>query len=284
MLASALDALLQQPRGAPELKRLHTRWGDIALTDTGGSGPVLLMTPDGPNVIAHHAALITLLAPHARVICFDMPGFGYSGALARYGHRLEQGADAALALMDALALSEAALHFSCVNGLYAIAAAKRAPRRIRRLVLCQTPSLRSMRAWAQVNVPWPVQTPVLGQLLVRATRRRIAHGWYGAAVPDKVQRAQFRVIADHALTRGACYCLAGVVQGVSSARPELLQGVQTPTHLFWGDVDRSHRNTRAESLTELLPQAQITHFSDCGHFPELEQPQRYAQQVLSALG
>ncbi|HVT35449.1 MAG TPA: alpha/beta hydrolase, partial [Nevskiaceae bacterium] len=180
-------------------------------------------------------------------------------------------------------LREAALAFSCANGFYAIAAARAAPQRVRRLLLCQTPGLSAMPPWTQLNVPWPVRTPLLGQALVRATRRTVARGWYGGAEPDREQRAKLRATADHALAHGGCFCLAGVVQGLSRARPEELAGVKCPAQLIWGDADKSHRHTRAESLQELLPQASVEHWPECGHFPELSQPRRYAERVLAGV-
>jgi len=290
MFAAALDSLLNRSLSAPDAsgwpagtRMLDTRLGRVRLLDTGGSGPVVLMAPDGPNVIEHHAEVIALLRGYARVVCFDLPGFGYSKPSLGYAHRLQDGAAAVLAVMDALDLREAALHFSCANGLYAIAAARLAPQRIRRLLLCQTPSLQSMLDWTRKNVPKPVQVPVVGQVLVRATRRRFARLWYGIALPDAEQRPPFRAIADHALTHGGCFCFAGVVQGLSQAQDAGLSGIRQPVTLLWGDRDRSHRHTRAESLRDLVPQARVEHFADCGHFPDLEQPQRYAQIALAAI-
>lgn len=290
MIAHALDSLLNRSFSTPDssgwpvgTRMVDTRLGRLRVLDSGGAGPVVLMVPDGPNVIEHHAGVIARLSPHARVVCFDLPGFGYSKPPLNYRHRLQDGAAAVLAVMDALDIREAALHFSCANGLYAIAAAKLAPQRIRRLLLCQTPSMQSMRDWTQKNVPKPLQVPVLGQVLMRAARRRFAGVWYGIALPDKSRFDEFHAPADHALTHGACFCLAGVVQGLSHAGDGELNDVKTPTLLIWGDRDRSHRRTRAESLQELLPQARVEHFADCGHFPDLEQPQRYAELALATI-
>ena len=285
MIAAALDSLLSRGNGAapPGTALVDTKAGRIRVRDTGGKGPVVLMAPDGPNVIEHHAEVIGLLAPHARVICFDLPGFGFSPPPAQYGHTLEQGATVILEVMDALGIGEAALSFSCANGFYAIAAAKRAPRRVRRLLLAQTPGFSAMPAWTARNVPQAIQTPVVGQLLNRVARRKLAHTWYGMSMPDKPQRKEFRATADAALAAGACFCLAGVVQGLSRPANGALTGATQPATLLWGDADRSHKHTRAESLHELLPQAEIRHVADCGHFPELERPRQYAELALATL-
>lgn len=258
---------------------LDTRAGRIRVSDTGGEGPVIVMAPDGPNVIEHHAGLIELLKPAARVVCFDMPGFGFSPQRFGYRHTLDEGSDVVLAVMDALDIKEAALAFSCANGFYAIAAAKKAPQRIRRLLLVQTPGLSAMPAWTDRNVPKVLRTPVVGQVVNRLARRKLAHAWYGIAMNDKTQRDAYRKVAANALDSGGCFCLAGIVQGLSRAQADELSGVKTPTTLLWGDSDRSHKHTKAESLLELLPHARIHHLPDCGHFPELEQPQTYTKFI-----
>jgi pimeloyl-ACP methyl ester carboxylesterase len=291
MLAAVLDHLLSPARPAPGAvahwpsgtAMLSTRRGPLRVRDTGGKGPVVLMVPDGPNVIEHHGPVIERLSAHARVVCFDMPGFGFSRPDWSYDHGLEQGADVVLAVMDALDIREAALHFSCANGFYAMAAARQAPQRIRRLLLCQVPSMQAMRAWVPVNVPRMLRTPVVGQLLNRVARERLSQVWYSLALPERERRAGFRSIAKTALDRGACFCLAGVAQGLGRAQDSQLSGLRQPVTMLWGDADPSHRHTRAESLQDLLPQAEIIHFPGCGHFPDLEQSERYVEISLAAL-
>lgn len=289
MIAHALDSLLHAGSSAPQAdwlpgaRMLKTARGTVRVYDSEGKGPVVVMVPDGPNVIEHHSDVIERLKPHARVICFEMPGFGFSRPGFSYDHSLQAGAAIILAVMDALSVKEAALHFSCANGFYALAAARLAPQRIRRLLLCQTPALEPMNAWVQRVIPWPIRTPVVGHILMRATRRRVAHGWYAASLPDQNSRAPYRATADHALAHGACFCLAGVVQGLLSADQKELEGVKQPVQLLWGDSDKSHRRTPIDSLLTLVPQAQIQHFPECGHFPDLERPQQYAEISLAAL-
>lgn len=281
-----LDALLYRGgarRHAAVPGPAGTRWLDTAVGrlrvfDSGGSGPVILFAPDGPCIIEHYAPLIAQLRPRFRVLCVDLPGFGYSFPRAAHDHRIASGADAVLAVLDALDLRNVTLALSCVNGFYAMAAAARAPERVARLVLAQTPSLAAMRAWTAAIVPRPVRLPVVGQLLSFATRRRIADGWFKVALARREARAPFQKTADDALAAGACYCFAGVVQGMAREpdHPPALAELRLPVTLVWGARDRSHRATDPASIRSLLPQAEIVVFEDCGHFPELEDPSRYA--------
>lgn len=245
--------------------------------------PCIVFTPDGPNVVAHYRRLITLLAPRFRVVCFDMPGFGFSLPAANYGHSLEQGAHAVLAVLDELGIARATLAFSCANGLYAIRAAQLAPARIASLVLSQTPSLPAMQAWARRMIPRPLRVPVAGQLITWLACRKLAQRWHRSALPAQTDATPFQLVARQSFDAGACFCLAGVVQGLlrETALTERGAPLALPCTLIWGEQDRSHRVTPPESLREHLPQLNILRFADCGHFPDLEQPERYAQEIVA---
>lgn len=268
-----------------QMRIVDTALGPIRVHDGGGRGPALVLAPDGPCVIEHYARLIELLSPDFRVVVFDLPGFGHSVPTASYGHRLDQGAAATLAVLDALAIERATLAFSCVNGFYAIAAAALAPRRIEHLVLSQTPGIVAMQAWTQRMIPAPLRIPGLGQLINFAGRRKLAAIWLGTALPRGSDRAPYDEIAQAALDDGGCYCLAGVVQGMlpTSEDDRLLRLADTPVTLLWGGADRSHRHTQPESLRTHLPQARILRYDRIGHFPDLEQPEIYAAVVRDAL-
>ena len=261
-------------------RMVNTPVGSVRVFDSQSSKPCVVFVPDGPNVIEHYGALFALLSPHLRVVCFDMPGFGFSLPESTYFHSLDQGASALIGVLDALEIDRATLAFSCANGFYAIRATQRAPHRIASLFLSQTPSLEAMHAWADRVIPWPIRVPLLGQSVAWLARRQAAHAWYDIALPKDTHRDEYRRTADDTLSSGGCFCLAGVVQGLARESLATLDKFAGPCTLIWGTADRSHRHTRAESLLECMPQAEIIQFDDCGHFPDLEQPQRYAEWLL----
>ena len=55
-----------------------------------------------------------------------------------------------------------------------------------------------------------------------------------------------------------------------------LCGMTAPCTMIWGEKDHSHRCTNPKSPHECIPQADIVHFEDCGHFPDIGQPERFA--------
>ncbi len=63
-----------------------TEFGEIRMLDTRGEKPVILNVPDGPNVIEHHQELITKLSKNFRVICFELPGIGFSYPNSNYDY------------------------------------------------------------------------------------------------------------------------------------------------------------------------------------------------------
>ena len=134
MSPARLDALLYGTL-AGRRTRAATRWpegmrwvdtaaGRLRVLDGGGEGHPVVFAPDGPCVIEHYDALRALLEPDFRVIVFDLPGFGFSAPPADYGHRLSEGGRVVAELLDVLSLPPVTLVMSCVNGFYAMAAAR----------------------------------------------------------------------------------------------------------------------------------------------------------------
>lgn len=268
-----------------ETRMVNTPAGPVRVYDSGpiDQRPCVIFVPDGPNIIEHYEPLIALLAARLRVVCFDMPGFGYSPPDAAYTHSLNHGAQAVLGVMDALDISHATLAFSCANGFYAMRAAQMQPHRITHLILSQTPTLHDMHAWVERIVPWPLKIPVFGQLVAWLIRKKVALRWYRTVLPRTTDATPYQEKTRYAMSCGSCFCLAGVVQGLVRSDPASLLGITTPCTVVWGGLDRSHKPTQADSLLACLPHAEVVKFNDCGHFPDIEQPARYANLLLIKL-
>ncbi|HEY8101476.1 MAG TPA: alpha/beta hydrolase [Burkholderiaceae bacterium] len=259
---------------------LKTSRATVQLYDSGSEKPCVIFVPDGPNVIANYERLIGLLKDNFRVVCFDMPGFGYSTPAHDYDHSLDQGAATVISVMDELKIRSATLAFSCANGFYALRVAQLAPDRISRLILSQTPSLEAMHAWSKRNIPYVMHLPVFGQAVAWAVRQKAANSWYARALPKDTDIDAFKNPAMHALAHGGCFCLAGVVQGLGREDVNFGGGISTPCTILWGSLDRSHKLTDPKSILELVPHAEVIRFEASGHFPDIEQPERFMQVLV----
>ncbi|MCA9623781.1 MAG: alpha/beta hydrolase, partial [Myxococcales bacterium] len=165
--------------------------------------------------------------------------------------------------------------------LAALEAARMEPETVAAVVLCQTPSFPDVLRWTRrVDFKGLVATPVLGQVLVRATRRRLARAWYDAALPEAVDRKPYLEPALQAYDQGADYCLASALQAVQRSEPPRTK-VEVPVLSIWGALDRTHRRSDPAALAEIAPHLDLRIFDDAGHFPDLEQPRRFADEVLA---
>ncbi|MGF1603136.1 MAG: alpha/beta fold hydrolase [Thermosynechococcaceae cyanobacterium] len=264
------------------MKLLQTQAGILRVLDTGDRKPPLIIVPDGPCVLEHYTDLISLLSPDFRVIGFDLPGFGFSYPAMSFDFSVAQMAETVVEVMDLLEIPFAVLSFTCANGFLALYVAKHHPNRVSHLVLGQTPSLQSMRQWNDEIIPKILHVPYVGQLIVASLSCKISAGWYEKALPRRSEhKARFVQQADQALRSGGCFCLASFVQGLSRTQDNDISGISTPTLLIYGNRDLSHRHTNFASLRDHAPTAEVILFEGCGHFPDLEQPQEYAQQITS---
>lgn len=264
-----------------DMRWMQTSAGVVRVFDSGGDKPCVVMAPDGPNVIEHYFSLFELLTPQVRVVCLDMPGFGFSAPSSNYDHSLDRGAAAILEVLDQLAIAQATWALSCANGFYALRAAQIAPHRVRRLVLSQTPSMQAMHRWTDRVVPKVIKLALLGQVVSRVFRQKMAASWYRRALPKTTDGLPFQQTMRRVMRCGGCFSLAGVVQGLLREPVDATTGTHTPCTVLWGLQDRSHRMTSPKAILRDVPHAEVIQLDDCGHFPDLENPQRFAQVLLA---
>ena len=285
-LITSFGRVAARKRGAQELnlRYIRTKAASLRVSDTGGNKPVLVLTPDGPCVIEHFDALIKDFSENFRVVCFDMPGTGFSFPNHGYRFGIAETADAVVELLDALSIAKAAFAFTCANGFFAMNLAKRYPQRISHLVLAQTPSFASMRGWADRNIPGLLRVPYLGQAVTALKVEHLATRWFSRALPrGSENKTTFVAHARKALQSGGCFCLASLVQGMFQIQDDDTSGVQCPTLAIYGDSDFSHKLTKFHSIIESIPHARVLQFEGCGHFPNLEQASRYVDHVKQFL-
>lgn len=76
--------------------------------------------------------------------------------------------------------------------------------------------------------------------------------------------------------------LAKVIQAMD-LRP-LIGGITCPTMIVCGDQDQNTGPATASTLKDLIPGAELSVMSGAGHFPNLEQPERFNHLIEDFLG
>ncbi len=252
----------------------------LRVVDRGCGLLTFVFTPDPPNVLEHHDSQFASFAKHGRVVGFELPGFGHSRPGPSFRYSIDENADVLAKMLDVLDVQRAVLSFPCVAGLVALEAARLVPGRVAAVVLAQTPSFEEALGWAgRVDFRGLIGTPIVGQLLVRSLRRPMAGSWYRAALPRGADRGPYLTEALNAYAAGGDYCLASALQALRHAKPPVTP-VEPPVLSIWGALDRTHRPSDPHRSLELAPRGRLVVFDDAAHFPDLERPERFEQEVL----
>ena len=268
------------PQFGERFNYIDTDFGKIRVFDTGGKLPVIVNVPDGPNVIENQMGLISNLAKNYRVVCFEYPGLGFSYPNSNYNYSYENGANLLLQVIQVLDLGKVSLLFSCSNGYYAIQAAIKYPERFNHIFLSQTPSPHELFKWTKKSIPQVLKFPVIGQLTNAIYAKKFADVWYAYALPkNHPSKTEYAQTATTAIKKGGCFCLSSLVQGLKKDLHAELNLVGTPTTLVWGGMDFTHRKTDKASIKNHIKHCEVIEFSQCGHFPELENTKDYVRLI-----
>ena len=275
---------LRKHKHFDSLDYLDTDFGKIRIFDSGGSKPVIINVPDAPNTIEHQTHLLQELSKKYRVVCFEYPGTGFSYPNSKFDYSFDSGSDLIFQVMDILKIEKSSLIFSCSNGYYALNAAMASNQRFDHIFISQTPSIDSIINWTELSVPGILKIPVIGQISNKVLIKKLSSVWYDVALPRESEyKNEFKTKAHHSLAQGGCFCLSSLVQGLSKEKNKILELDKAKVTLIWGMKDFSHRNTLNTSILEHVKDCEIVEFSECGHFPELENTARFVKLVNERL-
>ncbi|MEY4171132.1 MAG: hypothetical protein RLZ94_2205 [Actinomycetota bacterium] len=236
-------------------------------TDPGG-GTVLLIHGSGPGVSgwANWRLTIPALAPHFRVVAPDIAGFGYTERNAMdYG--LDTWTAHVIGVLDTLGIESAHVVGNSFGGSLALSLAIRHAERVRRLGLMGAVGL-SFPLTPGLDAVWGYEPSVEAMAgLLRIFTATPADGIdelarlrYEASIRPGVQEAYTRMFP--APRQRWVDALAHAESDVSS--------ITAPTLIFHGREDRVIPLATSLRLFELIPEAQLHVFGNCGHWTQIE--------------
>jgi pimeloyl-ACP methyl ester carboxylesterase len=272
-----------------ELRREETKLHGRRISYlTAGEGPVLLALHGIASDSQTWRAALPLLARRARVIAPDLPGHGTS-AKTPGDYSLGSLASSLRDLLIKLGHERATLVGHSLGGGVAMQFAYMFPERTERLVLVSSGGL-----GRSLNLLLRAAALPGSELVMAATIGPVtALGRVGAAAvqrlglrftPDigEVGRG-FATLADREGRAAFLDTLRSVVnfsgQRVdASDRLYLASGM--PTLLLWGERDAIIPVWHGRRAHERMPGSQLVTFAESGHFPQIDDPHRFAATLL----
>jgi pimeloyl-ACP methyl ester carboxylesterase len=277
----------------------------VLAVERSGTGPAVLCLHGWPGGTSDYRLLTPLLAGEAEVVVPHLPGFGESFAP---GDELRPPSDfsreamvtALIELVDSLSLEPAVVVGYDVGVTTAIALTRRAPERVRALVVgnALAPSTfvsaaldphRRAEFWYQDFH----QLELCSRLVdgnPGAVRAYLEHFWShwgarpAAAVDEALVEAYSRPGAFTTSLnwyRSGSSTLYGAL-AIAEGGP-LPEPVDVPASVVWGALDPLFPPDFAPNVTELLPRASVQVLDDVGHFTPLEAAAEMADEVRGYL-
>lgn len=250
--------------------------------DLGKGEPVLLIHGSGPGVSAWANWRLNMpeLAKHARVIAPDMVGFGFTERPENYTYSMQNWVEHAIGLLDALSLDQVAVVGNSFGGALALSMAIHHPERVKKLVLMgsvgvpfdltdgldktwgYTPSLENMRQLLDIFAyNRELVTDELAELRYQASIRPGFQESFEKMFPAPRQQA----------VNAMC------------SETTAIQAIQQDTLILHGREDKVIPVSCGFRLFELIKQAQLHVFGECGHWTQIEHATRFNKLVTDFL-
>jgi pimeloyl-ACP methyl ester carboxylesterase len=241
---------------------------DLQVVRQGAGPPLLLLHGgDGPQ---DRLPFFRRLAEHFEVIAPVHPGFAGS-AVPPHFDSMDDLVYLYLDLLDVLDLRQVVLMGFAMGGWAAVEIAVRTTARLAELILVdavgvkpggrETRDIADIFGMAEAQLTRllyhdPTRSPDLGAVsdedMARLAANRIAHAMYTWNPYMHNPKLRYR-----------------------------LHRVDVPTLLVWGESDGVVSPAYAEAYRAMLPNAQLVIIPEAGHMPQVEQPERFLDAVLS---
>ena len=250
----------------------------------GRGEPPVVVVPDPPNVVEHYDMLLGRLARDRRVICLELPGFGFFRPPRDYDFEIEDTAALLADALDVLGVRGATVSCSCVGAHAVLCMAERWPELVERVLLVQFQAFEAAQAWVDtVSLHGVITTPVIGQMVTKWANSVVVRGWYERALPPEACGASYAATALEALRAGANFPLAAAFQSFRrSGGCTLTRGAEVNATVVWGSADPSHVDSEPRSALDAIPHARFIELPGVGHFPDLERPDLFVELVRGA--
>lgn len=261
--------------------------------DSGGDLPCLLILHGYPTCSLDYHKVWPLLTRHHRVIVHDHLGFGLSDKPLDYSYSLMEQTDQALLVWRELGVVEATVLGHDYGTSVATELLARHNRgldlgfHMQKLILCngsmhiEMSKLRFIQKLLLSKVTGPMIARLTSQ---RVFNRNMKQLFFDQARIDEHELELLWQLLVHNQGRAVLHQITGYIRERRQFWHRwigALQQTQLPVKLIWALNDPVAVAAMADVLHNEINNSQLTKLDGLGHFPMLEDPERWADAVLS---
>jgi pimeloyl-ACP methyl ester carboxylesterase len=206
-----------------------------------------------------------------RVIRYDLPGFGLTGADPTADYSDRRSIAVLLALMDRLGVARATVVGNSMGGRIAWTFAALNPKRTEKLVLVSPDGFASPGLEYGATSKAPLMMRALPYVLPSFMLRDSLAPAY--ANTDLMTEALFTRYRDMMLAPGVRQAIVDRMNQMVLVDPvQLLKAIEAPTLLMWGEKDGMIPFANSADYLRALPHATLAALPGIGHIPQEEAP------------
>ena len=272
---------------------LHGQRVTYLETGADSGGPVVILLHGLASSSQTWATVMPLLGTHAHVIAPDLLGHGLSAKPRSGDYSLGAYAAGLRDLLIALDVPQATIVGHSLGGGVAMQFAYQFPERTQRLVLVASGGLGHDVTLALRAATLP-GTALALRMVAAVTPRWLAQlGMRLARAMPKVSKAEIDGLADAVdsfADQGARKAFTHTVRGALNLSGQRLDGTErlylladTPLLLVAGNRDSVIPIAHTLAAHDVLPDSRLEIFDEAGHFPHIDQPQRFAHMLQDFL-
>ena len=246
-----------------------------------GEGPAVVFLHGFGSSLESWAEVLPEIQRDHRVIALDLKGFGWSG---RPEGDYSPAAQAKLVyeLLDELGVDQTAIVAHSWGSSVALKMALMEPDRVRRLALygswVYADQLPTSFYWARAN---GIGEALYGVFYDQLPNEKLAAAFYDRSELTQEYVDYVKKLLDRPGTKAAA--LAATRGQRFAQLEEQYPKVDQPTLLLWGREDNVARLQYGERLVRDLPNAELTVYPRCGHFPMREAAESSTRDLAAFL-
>jgi len=258
---------------------------ETRLRDSGGDGPVLLLSSGVGHSLEFWEPQFEACAQDYRVVAWDYPAHGLSD-LGSEHFTVTSLAKHALALLDALGIQTATFVGNSLGGAVSVMAHNLASHRVDALILV-APALHGPEAVTPFKL---FSLPVIGKLMSKPSDALVDRQISGIFHPSfTVSEALRAVIRRNVFKEGAAasflnimkstLTLRGVKPAIYKEMHQILTSTECPVLFIHGQDDLILPCSQSRENVKRARRGQLEIFENCGHIPQLEKPNKFNELI-----